>query len=100
MRLFGPFCRDFLVPWEDISVVRKDRLYMKLVQLSFGWPAIGKLTLSAAVADRLALVAGSRWPETEPVPEETSNMGIPCSPAGCVGQGCRLNGHDRSQKAV
>ena len=24
MRVFGPFCRDFFVPWESIAVVRED----------------------------------------------------------------------------
>jgi hypothetical protein len=71
MRLFGPFCRDFLVPWDEVSVVRKDRFFMKVAQISFGRPAIGKLTISADVADRLARAASSHWPETELVPEET-----------------------------
>jgi hypothetical protein len=71
MRLFGPFCRDFLVPWDEISVVRKDRFFAKVVQISFGRPAIGKLTVSADVADRLARAASSHWPEMELVPEET-----------------------------
>jgi hypothetical protein len=71
VRLFGPFCRDFLVPWDEISVVRKDRFFAKIVQISFGRPAIGKLTVSADVADRLARAASSHWPETELVPEET-----------------------------
>ena len=71
MRLFGPFCRDFLVPWDEISVVRKDRFFWKVAQISFGRPAIGKLTLSADVADRLARAASSHWPETELAPEET-----------------------------
>jgi hypothetical protein len=65
MRLFGPFCRDFLVPWDEISIVRKDRFFMKVAQISFGRPAIGKLTISANVADRLARAASSHWPETE-----------------------------------
>jgi hypothetical protein len=71
MRLFGPFCRDFLVPWDEVSVVRKDRFFLKVAQISFGRPAIGKLTISADVADRLARAASSYWPETELVPEET-----------------------------
>jgi hypothetical protein len=71
MRLFGPFCRDFLVPWDEISVVRKDRFFLKIAQISFGRPAIGKLAISADVADRLARAASSHWPETELVPVET-----------------------------
>jgi hypothetical protein len=71
MRLFGPFCRDFLVPWDEISVVRKDQFYFKVAQISFGRPAIGKLTIFVDVADRLARAAGTRWPETELVAEAT-----------------------------
>ena len=65
MRLFGPFCLDFLVPWGEISIVRKDRFFLKVAQISLGRPAIGQLTISADVADRLARAAGSHWPETE-----------------------------------
>lgn len=71
MRLFGPFCRDFLVPWDEISVVRKNQFFLKVAQISFGRPAIGQLTISADVADRLARAADGHWPETESVPAET-----------------------------
>jgi hypothetical protein len=64
-RLLGPFCRNFFVPWDELSVVRKDRYIMKVAQISFGQPAVGKLTISADVADRLGRAAGSHWPETE-----------------------------------
>jgi hypothetical protein len=71
MRLFGPFCRDFLVPWNELSVVRKDQFFLRVAQISFGRPAIGTLTICADVADRLARAAGSHWPEAELVPRET-----------------------------
>jgi len=71
MRLLGPFCRDFLVPWDQISVVRKDQFFVQVAQISFGRPAIGRLTISADLADRVARAAGSHWPEAELNPKET-----------------------------
>ena len=63
MRLLGPFCRDFLVPWDSITVARKRVLFRPVARLEFGRPAVGALTISAAVADRLAEAAGRLWPE-------------------------------------
>jgi hypothetical protein len=77
MRLFGPFCRDFLVPWDEISVVRKDQFFLKVAQISFGRPAIGKLTIPADLANRLARAASSHWPEAELVPEEAGGGATP-----------------------
>jgi hypothetical protein len=71
MRVFGPFCRDFFVPWEDISITRKNVLLCPVAKLQFGSPAIGSLTIPARVANRLARAAMGRWPETGPFPEET-----------------------------
>jgi hypothetical protein len=70
MRVFGPFCRDFLVPWEDISITRKNFLFWPVAKLQFGSPAIGSLTIGAHVANKLARASMGRWPETGPVPEE------------------------------
>lgn len=61
MRMFGPFARDFLVPWRDIQVTRKRWFWTDVAELSFG--GHGKLAVNAAVADRLAAVAGKDWPE-------------------------------------
>lgn len=71
MRLFGLFCRDFLVPWESIAIVRKRGLFGRVVKLQFGNPVIGRLSIPAHVADRLARAAAERWPEAGPFPEET-----------------------------
>ena len=71
MRLFGPFCRPFLVPWAEISVVRKDYFLWKMARLSFGEPPFGRLTVSAHVADRLAIAAEGTWPEPGPFVPET-----------------------------
>ena len=71
MRILGPFCRNFFVPWEDICVVRKEILFWPVAKLRFGNPAAGSLTIPAHVANRLAAAALGRWPETGPFPDET-----------------------------
>jgi len=76
MRLFGVFCRDFFVPWDQISVVRNDRLFWREAKLVFGQPANGSLKLQAEVANRLARAAGARWPEVGPFPEETDQAAL------------------------
>jgi hypothetical protein len=70
MRVFGPFCRDFFVPWQDISITRKNVLLWTLAKLQFGSPSVGSLTIPAHVADRLARAGTERWPESGPFPEE------------------------------
>jgi len=35
MRIFGPFCRDFFVPWDEIRVRRKDRVLWRTAILEF-----------------------------------------------------------------
>jgi hypothetical protein len=74
MRIFGIFCRDFFVPWNAISVSRKDRVLWKVAKIHFGHPAVGNLTLPSEVADRIARAAGGLWPEQGPFPEETSSQ--------------------------
>jgi len=70
MRIFGPFCRDFFVPWNEITVTRGDRFFWKQAKMSFGQPPIGNLTVLADIADRLARAAGNHWPEPGSFPEE------------------------------
>ncbi len=70
LRVFGPFCRDFFVPWQAISITRKNVLLWRLAKLQFGIPSVGSLTIPAHVADRLARAAAERWPEPGPFPEE------------------------------
>jgi hypothetical protein len=70
MRVFGPFCRDFFVPWEAIAISRKNVLLTPVVKLQFGRPVVGSLTIPARAANRLARAAIGRWPETGPFPEE------------------------------
>ena len=71
MRVFGPFCRDFFVPWESIAVVRKTSLFLPVAELQFGFPVVGTLRISAHDADRIARAAMEQWPEAGPFPEET-----------------------------
>jgi hypothetical protein len=74
LRLFGPFCRDFLVPWQDITVSRRTRLFWSFADLQFGNPIVGRLTISGQLADRLAREADGRWPEagSSPPPAHSS----------------------------
>jgi hypothetical protein len=70
LRIFGPFCRDFLVPWEDIRITPTTILFQSAKKLQFGSPVIGSLTLRANVADKLARSAVGRWPERGSFPQE------------------------------
>lgn len=70
MRLFGPFCRDFLVPWQDLTVTRRKYPLWSVAKLRFGKPAVGSLSIAPRIANRLARAAPGHWPETEPFPEE------------------------------
>jgi hypothetical protein len=72
MRIFGPFSKDFFVPWNEMNVSRKDWLLWKAAKISFGNPPGGSLTLMADLADRLARLAGKSWPEPGSFPEETN----------------------------
>jgi hypothetical protein len=69
-RVFGPFCRDFFVPWDQISITRKHVLWGTFAKLRFGRPTVGTLTIPARVANRLARAIPGKWPETGPFPEE------------------------------
>jgi hypothetical protein len=70
MRMFGPLCRNFFVPWEHLAIVRENRLLGPIAKFQFGNPVTGTLRIPAHTADRLARVAGKRWPEAGPFPEE------------------------------
>jgi hypothetical protein len=74
MRIFGPFCRNFFVPWNEITVERSDRVFWKVAKLSFGQPSNGNLKVFAEVADRMARAAGSHWPEPGSFPQETASQ--------------------------
>jgi hypothetical protein len=64
MRLLAPFSSDFLVPWEEITVVRRDVwLAGSQAELCFG--SAGRLIIPAFIADKLAASVPDRWPEPE-----------------------------------
>jgi hypothetical protein len=76
MRIFGPFCRNFFVPWTEITITRGDRFFWTFAKLTFGHPSIGRLTVFAHTADRMARAAGDHWPEPGPFPEETGSKAL------------------------
>jgi hypothetical protein len=76
LRLFGPFSRDFLVPWNEIAVSRRTRLAWSFAELQFGNPSIGMLRISDRLADRLASAAAGRWPEPGPFPGATRHTSL------------------------
>jgi hypothetical protein len=65
-RFLAPFSRDFLVPWDRISVTRKRALFMQVIKLQFG--QAGNLTISEDLASRLASAAGGSWPKFDSSP--------------------------------
>jgi hypothetical protein len=62
-KLFAPFDRPFFVPWDQLGVERREAWFQKRAVLAFGAPPVGKLDISADLADRLAAAAQIRWPE-------------------------------------
>jgi hypothetical protein len=72
MKIFGPFHKDFFVPWEDIRVTRKTSyIFFKMSELQFGNPSEGKLVIRDYIADQLARAAPGKWPEAGAFPPET-----------------------------
>jgi len=71
MRIFGPFCRDFFVPWGDLQIRRGAILFWPRATLSFGGRSFPRLSISGRLADRLARAAQGRWPEGQAPPPET-----------------------------
>lgn len=61
MKFFGPFAKDFLVPWNEISVSRKRMLGWKYADVCLG--DYGKLRVSDLLADRLWRTVPQSWPE-------------------------------------
>jgi hypothetical protein len=70
-RPFAPFSRPFLIPWNDLVVVRTTLLgWWPVAELQFGQPVVGRLAISVALTDQLALAAQGHWPETSLPPTE------------------------------
>jgi hypothetical protein len=74
-KLFGPFSKDFFVPWDEIRIERRSRFIFKVADLRFG-NGVGKLSLFGHVADRLARSVPGHWPEAGPFPEETKSQAL------------------------
>jgi hypothetical protein len=75
LRIFGPFCRNFFVPWDQIHVERKTRLWGNTAKLQFGSPLVGWLRLSSNTADYLARSSLGKWPEAGSFPlDKKSNV--------------------------
>jgi hypothetical protein len=72
MTLFGPFSRDFFVPWAEIAVVRKTYWIFGWTRLVFG--NVGRLTVSDSVANQLWRANPDGWPEPGEPPKETRVM--------------------------
>ena len=71
VRIFGIFSKDFLVPWQAISVTRRKSFFLPVAELNFGTPSNGRLVIPTHVANRLAHAARESWPERGPVPVES-----------------------------
>ena len=71
-RIFGPFCRDFFVPWENIGITRRKGLLGPVMDLQFGNPVIGSLTISGNTAHRLAAATAGHWRESGPFSSESA----------------------------
>ena len=54
LRLFGPFGRPFMVPWEQVKAEPRTLFFLPSVRLSFGDPEVGNLTIDARLWQRLA----------------------------------------------
>lgn len=75
MRIFGPFCKDFFVPWNEIKIKRKDFFSMKYAELSFG-VGTGTLGIETSIADRFWRALPDAWPEhgNPPTPAKPSDL--------------------------
>ena len=70
-RIFAPFARSIFVPWQALSVTRRNRILWKTAVLRFG--ASGpQLKIMSHVADRLAAAVPGRWPEPGVFRRETA----------------------------
>jgi hypothetical protein len=57
-RIFGPFQRSFLVPWDEIEAQPSRSFFSPMVKLGLGKPAVGTLKISAHSWSRLVAAAG------------------------------------------
>ncbi|HEX4622720.1 MAG TPA: hypothetical protein VH208_14245, partial [Myxococcaceae bacterium] len=74
LRLFGPFCRPFLVPWSDLQLTRKQSAWWPRVELGFG--SLGHLTVPDATANKLWRAVPDKWPEKGPAPAQSRSDSV------------------------
>ena len=78
MKLFGPFEKDFLVPWSAIAVSGKRMLgWRYAAELYFG--IYGRLRISNLLADRLWQTIPQSWPEKGVPVAVTTNRVLRCN---------------------
>lgn len=75
LRLFGPFQRPFLVPWDRITAEPRTQFFIPSVRLSFGRPEVGTLTIDARLWQRLAAEASAPNLRLETPPVSVRNSG-------------------------
>jgi hypothetical protein len=70
-RVFGPFCRNFFVPWSDLGVQRTGLATRLVIGAgALGDRPAGALTVSNGQAAQLAEAAGKLWPPSDTATEE------------------------------
>ena len=57
-RVFGPFAKPFLVPWNEIETSNRSVFFAAMKRLNFGRPQVGKLTIQARIWERLVEQSG------------------------------------------
>jgi hypothetical protein len=74
LRIFGPFSRDFFVPWTEVTVTRRIIFLRQMAELRFGGRGFQTINLPRHLADRLALAVPGRWPEPQMPPPESKSQ--------------------------
>ena len=65
-RMFGPFCRNFFVPWSDLRVERTGLATRLVIGAgALGDRPAGALSVSNGQAAQLADAAGKSWPQSD-----------------------------------
>lgn len=57
-RIFGPFLKPLLIPWNEISAEPSRSIFTQMVKLGLGKPPNGTLKISAATWSKLVAAAG------------------------------------------
>lgn len=68
LRIFGLFCRNFFVPWGEISVAPRRMYFRNFVELRFRGRDFPKLLIRTALADNIAATAPGKLQLADGVP--------------------------------